>query len=134
MGAIWRISSWPGQLSWKTNCSREFARPGVQWLQRESFLRSDVLVKSPGAERSRDRLRKGIGFKMATRALVRHLHLPSSALRHDRCAWFELSAAIRHSLAQRADCPTGLECEVLGCLFLAARSWPIAGLTWRPLS
>src|SRR5438105_6310416 len=121
MGAIWGISSWPGQLSWKTNCSREFARPDIQRLQRESFLWADVLVKSPGPERARDRLRKGIGFKMATRALVRHLHLPSSAIRHDCRAWLELSAAIRHSLAQRADCPTGREREVLGCLFLAAR-------------
>src|SRR5437016_6972644 len=134
MGAIWRIGSWPGQLSWKTNCSREFARPGVQRFQCESFLRSDILVKSPGAERARDRLRKGIGPEMATRALVRHLHLPSSAIRHGRRARLELSTLVHHSIDECAHCSPGLEREVLGCLFLAARSRPIAGLTWRPLS
>src|SRR6267142_4734202 len=98
MGELRGNDSRQRQLSRQTNRSSEFARAGVQRHGRQSFLWADALAESPSAERARDRLRKGTGFEMATRALGRNLHLSCRATGHGRGARLELSAVIRHSV------------------------------------
>src|SRR2546421_4028070 len=122
MGAIRRIGAWPWQLSWKTNCSRELARPGAERFEFESILWSDVLVESAGPERARDRFRKGTGFEMAARPLVWHLRLQSRAARYGGRARLELSALVYHPVIKRAHRPAGHEHEILGRLFSAIGS------------
>src|SRR6266513_2913938 len=134
MGAIRRVRAWPWELSRETNCSRQLARPGASRIRSKSILRTDFLVEPTSAERSRDRLRKRTRPQMATRALDRHLRLPGGAAGHGGRARLELRTLVHHSIVERDRRPAGMEREVLRRLFLAARSRPIAGLTWRPLS
>src|ERR1051326_609629 len=131
MGALRRTRARRRQLSWKTDCSGEFARAGVHWLRRESVLWPHILAESTGAERARDRLRKGNRSQMATRALGRNLHLPRCAAGHGRRSWLELSAALHHSIDECANRSPGNEREVLGCFFSASNPRPIASLTDR---
>src|SRR4051794_22641823 len=114
MGAIWRIGARAWQLPRQTNRSDRFTESGLHWIECESFVWPDLLVESSGAERARDRLRKGGGPEMATRALGRNLHLPGGALGHGDRARLELSALVHHSFAERADCSPGGEREVFG--------------------
>src|SRR5205823_14086534 len=129
MGAIWRIGARAWHLSRQTNRSDRFTEPGLHRIECESFVWPDLLVESPGAERARDRLRKGVGPEMATRALGRNLHLSGGALRHGGRARLELSALIHHSFSERADCSPSGEREVFRRFFLAPCPRPIARLT-----
>src|SRR2546430_5269262 len=128
MGAAWRIGAWTRQLSWKTNCSGELARPGAHRFKRESVLRPDLLVESTSTQRSRDRLRKRTRSEMAARTLDGHLRLQSGPVGHGRRARLELSAFVYHPVIKRAHHPAGHELEILRRLFSATRSRPIAGL------
>src|SRR5439155_14572715 len=115
------------QLPRKTNCSGELVRPGPEWFQRKSILWPDFLAEPPGAERARDRLRKGARPQMAARPLDRHLYLPGGAAGHGRRTRLELRTPVYHSLAERDHRPARLEREVLGWSVLAARPWTLGG-------
>src|SRR2546423_11830176 len=112
MGRARRIGAWTRQLSRKTNCSRQLARPGIDRIRGEPVLWTHVLVKPAGTERARNRSRKGIGPEMAACALDRHLRLQGGSARHGRRAWLKLSTLVYYPVGERSPCQAGDECQI----------------------
>src|ERR1700730_1333675 len=134
MGAPWRTRAWTRQLPRPPDRRRKPAATSPDRFFRKLFLRPDLLVKSTSAERARNRHRKGTRPEMATRPVDKYLHLSRRADRHDRRAWLQSAALVRHSIHERGHCAAGPRFEVLRCAFSSIDPGPVAHLTSRPIS